>query len=325
MWTCKHCKKEYDLLTANEKANHSRWCLENPKRNDYINKGSAIEAMRNKVKETGYFNQYTKAKLLGLPVPENKNKGKPGISRKHTEEEKKRSSESRKEWLKNNPDKHPWKKNNKFKSEPCEKFKQILKDNNISYVEEFQPLFPERFFSVDIAFPNKKIAIEINGNQHYNADKTLKEYYQKRHDLLVTSGWTIYEYHYSIAYSDIKMKEIVKKLQTDHDLSTIDYSFYIKETFDIQQTHDICVCGSKKRTYSKLCAHCSNISKKPLRQKFVVTKEELEKLIHEYSFLQIGNMYGVSDSAIRKRCISMGIEIPKREPGYWAKKYAGKI
>ena len=35
MFICKHCKKEFEGLTTSAKANHSRWCLENPKRSTY--------------------------------------------------------------------------------------------------------------------------------------------------------------------------------------------------------------------------------------------------------------------------------------------------
>ena len=35
MFKCKHCKKEIEGLSAANKANHSRWCLENPKRSTY--------------------------------------------------------------------------------------------------------------------------------------------------------------------------------------------------------------------------------------------------------------------------------------------------
>jgi len=37
MWTCKHCNEEFDFKTTSEKANHSRWCKSNPKRNDIEN------------------------------------------------------------------------------------------------------------------------------------------------------------------------------------------------------------------------------------------------------------------------------------------------
>lgn len=34
MWKCKHCKNNFDFNTTSEKANHTRWCEANPKRND---------------------------------------------------------------------------------------------------------------------------------------------------------------------------------------------------------------------------------------------------------------------------------------------------
>jgi len=32
MWKCKHCNKKFDYTTTSEKANHSRWCDNNPNR-----------------------------------------------------------------------------------------------------------------------------------------------------------------------------------------------------------------------------------------------------------------------------------------------------
>ena len=34
MWECKHCKQKFGFETTSKKANHSRWCESNPKRND---------------------------------------------------------------------------------------------------------------------------------------------------------------------------------------------------------------------------------------------------------------------------------------------------
>jgi len=59
--------------------------------------------------------------------------------------------------------------------------------------------------------------------------------------------------------------------------------------------------------------------------RFTVSKEELEKLVSEKPFTQIGKQFGVSDNAVRKRCKKLGIEIPKNGAGYWAKKKYGKI
>ena len=68
-----------------------------------------------------------------------------------TEDEKKILSEKRKDFLRKNPEKHSWKTNKKFISEPCEFLKRSLKDNNINFIEEFSPL-EDRHFSLDIAF-----------------------------------------------------------------------------------------------------------------------------------------------------------------------------
>jgi len=34
MWKCKHCNEEFDI-NKSQRANHSRWCDKNPKRNDW--------------------------------------------------------------------------------------------------------------------------------------------------------------------------------------------------------------------------------------------------------------------------------------------------
>lgn len=113
------------------------------------------------------------------------------------------------------------------KSPPCEKLKEYLIANNISFVEEFMPI-DDRLFRIDIAFPDKKIGIEINGNQHYNPDGTLKKYYQDRHDLIEAAGWKIYEYHFSIVYSS-DFNNLINILKNNNSLGNFDYSFYIKK------------------------------------------------------------------------------------------------
>jgi len=134
----------------------------------------------------------------------------------HTQETKNKISTGRKAYLLANPDKHPWRCSSKFRSVPCEKVKEYLKTKNINFVEEWQPI-ADRAFAVDIAFPDIKLAIDINGNQHYDRNGKLKEYYQKRHDLIVSAGWTLLELHYSIAYNLSKLDEVITiKSQPDY-------------------------------------------------------------------------------------------------------------
>lgn len=74
--------------------------------------------------------------------------------------------------------------------------------NNIIFIEEYKPL-NDRLFSIDIAFPDKMIGIEINGNQHYDIEGNLKPYYQNRHELIETAGWTLLEFHSNLGKTTI--------------------------------------------------------------------------------------------------------------------------
>jgi very-short-patch-repair endonuclease len=122
---------------------------------------------------------------------------------KHTTETKQQLSNMRKDYLSRNPDKRPWKKNTKFKSVPCENVKDHLKQKGIKFVEEYMPL-TDRSFAIDIAFPDIKVGIEVNGNQHYTPDGKLHEYYQIRHDLITAAGWKLIQLHYSSCF-DVKL------------------------------------------------------------------------------------------------------------------------
>ena len=56
---------------------------------------------------------------------------------------------------------------------------------------------------------------------------------------------------------------------------------------------------------SKMCVECNHeLSRKVINRP---SKEELEKLIYEKSFVQIGKDYGVSDNAVRKWCKSYNL------------------
>lgn len=184
---CRHCSKQCKNKLSFR--THERSCPSNPNRN-YKN---GMKGKRGK-------NQFIKARELGLPVPDGPMKNKPGTmkGKKHAEETKKLMSEKRKKYLKENPDKHPWKNRNKSISEPCEKVKCFLSNQGIEFVPEWTPL-TDRHYSIDIAFPDIKLGIEINGNQHYDAKGNLLPYYQERHDLITKAGWTLLELHYSIA------------------------------------------------------------------------------------------------------------------------------
>lgn len=62
------------------------------------------------------------------------------------------------------------------------------------------------------AIPAKKIGIEVNGEQHYKRTGALKDYYQARHDLIESLGWTLIELHYSECYNEDVIGAMVKRI-----------------------------------------------------------------------------------------------------------------
>ena len=86
--------------------------------------------------------------------------------------------------------------------------KNLLKEQNISFVEEYKAL--ENYnYSIDIAFPDLKVGIEVNGDQHYNRDGSLAEYYQVRHNRLEEAGWKIFEILHTKCYTLKTFEEIL--------------------------------------------------------------------------------------------------------------------
>ncbi len=211
--------------------------------------------------------------------------------RNHTDESKKKISDKRKIYLKSNPDKHPWRNKDKFISPPCEKLKSILDDMGINYISEF--LIDGRNFSLDIAIPDKKISIEVNGNQHYNSDGSLKEYYQDRHEYLTSLGWTVHELHYSIPYSKLIRDIVLNIFENKESIYDFDYDQYLK-TRVRKITVKKCHCGKIILPTSNSCRTCSNPStKRP-------EKKVLEKDIKNLGYSSTGRKYKVSPTTIRR-------------------------
>lgn len=210
---CKYCNIE-TALSGGDHSNHVAWCRSNPKRSE---RAKALIKVREHLKGKPGANQHTKASKEGRKIEvsqETRDKiGKAGTGRLHNEETKEKLSEIRRRWLQDNPDLHPWKRNDKFKSVPCEVLKTRLRESGLQFEEEYTPL-QDRSFAVDIAFPEALLAVEVNGEQHYNRDGTLRTYYRERHELIEKSGWRVIELHYARCYADDIVEIIVSQLRS---------------------------------------------------------------------------------------------------------------
>ena len=65
-------------------------------------------------------------------------------------------------------------------------------------------------------------------------------------------------------------------------------------------THNYCLnCGKTIDKNATRCVTCSHILERKVERP---SKENLEKEIYEYTFVELGKKYGISDNAIRKWC-----------------------
>lgn len=105
-----------------------------------------------------------------------------------------------------------------------------------------------------------------------------------------------------------------------------DYAQFNEEYVDViklrkKEFNECPICGGEKIKSQKYCSvSCAGQSSK----RFDITKKEMEKLIAEKPYEKIGEMFGVSGNAIKKRCRSLGIELESRR-GYWVKKHAAMV
>lgn len=230
---------------------------------------------------------------------------------KYSPELREKMSLIKKKFYKENPDKHIWKRHDKFKSVPCEKVKQWLSSKNIQFIEEYNIPESERSYSIDIAFPDKKIGIEINGNQHYNKDGTLSEYYQKRHDYIESLDWKLYELHFSICFNLNEFEKLLSNILTGKIKSEFKYEFYIRPA----KVKFCPKCNKKINLISTYCRKCCRT------KRTIINFPEniiLEKLVWEKPFLVLAKDFNCSDVAIKKHCVRQNIKYPPQ--GYWLKR-----
>jgi very-short-patch-repair endonuclease len=147
---CIYCNKQFD--NPLKLGGHQSHCTLNPNRDETIKKLSEM------------------------------NKG-----RKMSEEQKKKISESRKKYLNENPGNIPYLLNHSSKESYPEKiFRLELEKRKINGWEQEYPI---KRYSLDFAFIDKKIDVEIDGETHNKEKVILKDI--ERDSILSGEGWKI--------------------------------------------------------------------------------------------------------------------------------------
>lgn len=181
-YECPVCQKLYSNLGINGHVwRHSKHG------EDYVNKFKLGRKSWNYglTKETseGLRKQgksYSDGVKSGKIIPSQK--GKP-----HSEEHKRKLSENKIKWLKENPDKVPYKLNHSSReSYPERIFKETLINNNINnWVQEYC----NGIYRYDFAFPQVKLNVEIDGAQHLQ--EKVKTIDIRRDKWSNEQGWTV--------------------------------------------------------------------------------------------------------------------------------------
>lgn len=214
---CKFCGKE--CKNKNSLVQHEIRCPENPDRiiNSFAEYNKDIKGKKIKPR-----NQFTKAKELGLPIPIVSESTREllrqkAIGRKHSEETKKKISESYKKYLQQHPEKVGFVINHSSKqSYPEQYFEKVFLNENIDLK------YHKQVGRYELDFYNDDLMkyVEIDGNQH-------KLEYMRKHDIerdeyLRELGWTGIRVCWSEykTLSEEEKREVVQKIKNFLEIST---------------------------------------------------------------------------------------------------------
>lgn len=152
----------------------SNSCPENKKKNSVGVKNCGrdyVESYKNLPQESkdriNWAKGLTKETNASLAKMSSKLKGRPGVSRPHSEETKKKLSVFRTQWLKNSENRKNLGRHKKSWMELT--FESYLKENNITgwdtEVHFWNDVLRKNYFP-DFIFESKKLIIELDGTQH---------------------------------------------------------------------------------------------------------------------------------------------------------------
>jgi very-short-patch-repair endonuclease/transposase-like protein len=206
---------------------------------------------------------------------------------KHSDETKEKIRVKRIEFMKNNPDKTAWRTSNLSYPEKLflNKLKELKWDENYSIIREYC-VFP---YFIDFAFPNEKVAIEIDGSQHLLSER--KEHDEKKDNLLTNEGWYVIrvtekEVKMNIDNVFIMINNIIKNKPSikKYEIGILEYpkGYQKKEKNTFRFTKSIFEYNLKQRRVER------------------PDYETLKQEVNEFGFLGTGKKYGVSDNSIRK-------------------------
>ena len=277
-----HCRRAY--CVKQRKVVKCNWSRNKPKEGGWECKCGKLFRTRKELYEHGHESGHIKTRLRTC-ICEHCNESYVGLKKDHlkickelphgkhvyTDAERLRVSIFMKNFYKEHTEKCSWKYNTKFISSPCEHLKEILKQQ-FDIVEEYTDIRWEHNYSLDIAILDKKIAIEVNGNQHYNSNGNLTEYYLKRNTYLESFGWKVFNVYYKDCYNDEIVEKLTNEIKNDKNSGFFkDLSKHRKDRLKLKQIKDI--QNAEKLKYLK---SNNKITKNGIYSASVISTQEWE-------------------------------------------------
>lgn len=227
----------------------------------------------------------------------------------HTQESKKKMSESRKKYLQKNPDKVTYLVN-RFSTNPSypeRYFANLLRETDFVYK------FRIYTYELDFANLNLSVDLEIDGQQHKQTQEAI-QHDIKRNNKLIDNGWKVIRVYWPEfqKLNKLQKAEIINSIKTLNPFECNAVSLFGWENknfikYENCQQKFFCEnCSNEKSRCGKLCRKCTNLKN---RKVFRPSKEELNMLIQELSMVAIGKKFGVSDNSVRKWCAYYNINL----------------
>lgn len=318
MIKCEFCNKKYnskrDRDSLRNLNKHIKHCLLNPNKVNYKCKYCEYEDDNYYRLGSHVIDCISNPKYYEIKLSKIEN-GK--ISRPHSQETKDKLSHIRKKYLLENPDKVPYLLNHSSKESYPEKyFTELFEKENINVVKHYRI----GLYQLDFCILDKKIDIEIDGNQHYT-DPKIVESDIKRTYYLESNGWDVIRINWS-EYSKMSFDD--RSIYIDNIKRYINNLLLIKPTLDITENIKIkklikitnkktsnksTIITNPKNRKNKKCIVCNDETSSTrclkcyLLGRRVVERppyDILIKEIKETNLSAVGRKYGVSGNAIKK-------------------------
>ncbi len=213
MFICKYCYQT--KINSNSLRNHERLCKNNSNKQSTYFQTNQEEVTKKRI-SAGCENQFTKAKKLGIdpPIVSEQTRRKLSVAttrnnKNRTEETFQKISASMKKahaegraW---NIGKSRW---NNEPSYPENFFIQVIENefSDKNYIREY----PMGIYSIDFAWVEKKLAIEIDGDQHTRFE-SYRERDLRKDKFLQDSGWKVLRIVWKEMFRDTKKYILLSK------------------------------------------------------------------------------------------------------------------